>query len=94
MKGMQVVSAAIAYDDPTTGEVLILCIHQAVQIPTMENNLLCPMQLRLNEVLVDDCPKFLHPNPTDSTHTITVTNGPDTLIIPLSLRGVTSYFPA
>eukprot|EP00978_Attheya_sp_CCMP212_P033856 scaffold138839_cov37-Attheya_sp.AAC.1 len=34
----------------------------------MDHNLLCPMQLRMNEVIIDDCPKFLHLNPTDETH--------------------------
>jgi hypothetical protein len=93
MKGMAIVSAALAYVDPTSGEVIILRVHQAVHIPTMPNNLLCPMQMRLNDVLVDDCPKFVHRDPTDTTHTITVKNEDDKLIIPLSIKGVTSYFP-
>ena len=92
-KAMQIVSAAVAYDDPASGETLILRIHQAVHIPTMTNNLLCPMQMRLNDVEVNDCPKFVHDNPTDKTHTITVKGDNDTLVIPLSLKGVTSYFP-
>eukprot|EP00978_Attheya_sp_CCMP212_P012779 scaffold31941_cov69-Attheya_sp.AAC.6 len=54
-----VISAALAYDDPTTGEVIIVIIHQAITSPTMDHNLLCPMQLRMNEeVMIDDCPKF------------------------------------
>jgi hypothetical protein len=93
MQGMQVISAALAYVDPSSGETLILRVHQAVHIPTMMNNLLCPMQMRLNDVIVDDCPKFLHHNPTDTTHTLTIKDGSDTLVIPLSIRGVTSYFP-
>jgi hypothetical protein len=93
MKGMPIVSAALAYDDPSNGETIILRIHQAVHIPTMTNNLLCPMQLRVNDVLVDDCPRFLHPHPTNTTHTIIVQEGQDRLVIPLSLRGVTSHFP-
>jgi hypothetical protein len=51
------------------------------------------MQLYVNDVLVDDCPRFLHPHPTDTTHTIIVQEGQDKLVIPLSIRGVTSYFP-
>jgi hypothetical protein len=55
MKGMQIIAAALAYVDPSSGETLILRAHQAVHIPTMSNNLLCPMQMRLNDVIVDDC---------------------------------------
>jgi hypothetical protein len=79
--------------NPLSGETVILWVHQAVHIPTMSNNLLCPMQMRLNDVIVDDCPKFLHHNPTDTTHTLTVKDGSDTLVIPFSILGVTSYFP-
>ena len=75
----------VAYDDPASGETVILRVHQAVHIPTLTNNLLCPMQMRLNDVVINDCPKFVHDNPTDTTHTIMVKGDTDTLIIPLSL---------
>jgi hypothetical protein len=60
MKGMPIASAALAYDDPSTGETIILRVHQAVHIPTMMNNLLCPMQLRVNvtywwTIALDSC---------------------------------------
>jgi hypothetical protein len=48
-----IVSAAIAYDRPSTGEVFVLGIHQALQLSEMTNCLLCPMQLRLNDVMVN-----------------------------------------
>eukprot|EP00978_Attheya_sp_CCMP212_P038406 scaffold190171_cov30-Attheya_sp.AAC.1 len=90
-----VVSAALAYDDATTGEVIIVVIHQAIYIPTMDHNLLCPIQLRMNEVMIDDCPKFLYLNPTDETHAIKVSgaDSEDDYLIPLSLQGVTLFFP-
>jgi hypothetical protein len=68
MKGMSIVSAAVAYDNPSCDEMVILRIHQAVHILTMANNLLCPMQLRVNDVMVDEHPKFLHHHPTDTIH--------------------------
>ena len=86
---MPIVLAALAYDDPIGGETVILRIHQAVHIPTMTNNLLCPMQMRLNDVVVNDCPKFVHDNPTDQMHAIILKADRDMLTIPLSLRGVT-----
>eukprot|EP00978_Attheya_sp_CCMP212_P004011 scaffold8553_cov56-Attheya_sp.AAC.1 len=53
------------------------------------------MQLRMNDVRIDECPKFLHPNPTDITHAIKFpgVGGEDDYVMPLALHGVTSYFP-
>ena len=90
------VSAAIAYDDPATGETVILIVHQAIYLPGIGHNLVCPMQMRLNDVKVDELPKFLSPTPTDKTHALLMSNprqGGEDYLIPLSLDGVTSYFP-
>ena len=57
VKNLDLVSAALAYDCPTTGEATILMVHQAVHVPTMENNLLCPMQMRMNDIQLNECPK-------------------------------------
>ena len=53
-----IVSAALAYDDPRTGQCHILVLHQAIYFEHLEHNLLCPMQLRMNDVVIDECPKF------------------------------------
>jgi hypothetical protein len=91
---LRTVSAAMAYDLPDTGETVILLVHQAMHIPHLPHNLISPMQLRLNDVLVNDKPKFLTENPTAEDHAIIVTgdNPMDRLLIPLSLDGVTSIF--
>ena len=92
---MSIVNAAVAYDCPHTGEVLIFKINQAIQIESMSHNLLCIMQLRMNDVKVFDCPKFLTDNPVAHTHSIFIPpiEGDDLPIaVPLSLHGVTSYF--
>ena len=34
----------------------------------MKHNLLLPIMMRLNGLLVDEYPKFLSPNPTIETH--------------------------
>jgi hypothetical protein len=47
----------------------------------------------VNDVIVDETPKFLAIKPTDQTHALTVPDPDDpsqTLTLPLSLRGVTS----
>jgi hypothetical protein len=70
-----------------------LIINQAIRVPHLDHHLLCPMQCRVNEVIVDKTPKFLAIKPTDQTHALTVPNPDDplqTLTLPLSLRGVTS----
>ena len=94
-KSYRTVSAALAYDDPKMGEVHILEVHQAIEIPHLHHNLLCLMQLRVNDVEVNERPKFLTRYPTDSSHVIIIpSEGCDVrLTIPLSLKGVTSYFP-
>ena len=97
-KIFKTVTAALAYDDPISGSAWLLIIHQAVHIPELGHHLLCPMQLRINDVEVNETPKFLTNNPTDKTHAVVVRNPESTdphheLLIPLSLHNVTSYFP-
>ena len=38
------------------GEVHILEVHQAIEIPHLHHNLLCPMQLRVNYAEVNERP--------------------------------------
>ena len=48
------VSGVVAYDDPRTGRMLHLVIHQAINIPHLDHHLLCPIQCRVNDVIVND----------------------------------------
>ena len=52
-----IVMAAIAYDNPTMGQAILLIIHQAIYVKGMDHNLLCPMQLCHNGIKVNECPK-------------------------------------
>jgi hypothetical protein len=93
-KKYRTVSGVVGYKHPATGRNYYLHVHQGIHMPQLEHNLLCPMQLRLNDVRVDEQPKFLSEDPTDRTHSIEISiTDDDSLIIPLSLDGVTSYFP-
>ena len=91
-KTYQTVSCVAAYDDPQTGRTLHLIINQAIHIPHLDHHLLCPMQCCVNDVTVNNLPKFLAANPTDQTHALTI-NDPNNLlqlvILPLTLRGLT-----
>ena len=94
----RIVSAVVAYDHLASGDVYMLVIHQAILIPDMPNNLLCPMQLRDHGLAVNDEPKHMALNPTEEHHAITFracnTRDGGLLRIPLELHGVTSYFPS
>ena len=58
VKNMKTVSSALAYDDQATGKMTILVVHQAIHMPTMESNLLCPMQVQIHGIKVDETPNF------------------------------------
>jgi hypothetical protein len=96
-RSLKTVTAAMAYTIPASGEVVILMVHQAVLIPSLHHKLLCPNQLRLNDVVVNEQPKFLTEEPTDSTHAIVVPgNDEDRLLlltILLDFTSITSCFP-
>ena len=64
---MKTVSGALAYDNPTSCKTVIIVIHQVIHVPTMDCNLICPMQVRMNDVKLDDKPKFLIEDPTDES---------------------------
>jgi hypothetical protein len=59
VKDLDLVSAALAYDCPTTGETIMLLVHQAVHVPSMNIDLLCPLQMRMNDVELQECPKSM-----------------------------------
>ena len=88
---MKMVTSALAYDDPSTGEVTIIVVHQAVWIPHLEVNLVCPMQAQVNDVKLDEIPRFLTEAPTSHSHAIYFPE--EEITVPLLLHGVTSYFP-
>jgi hypothetical protein len=51
------------------------------------------MQCRVNDVIVNDLPKFLASDPTDQMHALTIKDPDNPLqlvTLPLNLRGVTS----
>lgn len=84
-----VVNAAMAYDDPRSGKTKVLILHQVLHFREMENHLLSPMQMRMNDVTVNETPKFLMAKPDETDHAIITGD----LLIPLELNGVISYFP-
>jgi hypothetical protein len=65
-------------------------------MPQLDHHLLCPMQCCVNDMKVNNVPKFLTRFPTDNTHALVVQNPDDdstTLSSPLHFQGVMSYLP-
>ena len=90
---MKTVSGALTYDNPTSGTTVIIVVHQAIHVPTMDCNLICQIHVRMNDVKLDDKSKFLTEDPADESHAISCEDKMGTLIdITLALKGVTSYF--
>ena len=93
-KTYRTVSAVVIYRCPMTGRRYFLVLHQAIEVPTSNHHLLCPMQCRVNGVVINECPKFLCPSPTKRDHALIVPHpevDDSELIIPLQIKGVTSF---
>jgi hypothetical protein len=92
------VSAVLRYVHPHTGTWYHLVINQAIHVPHLEHHLICPMQCRINGVMINDLPKFLDPTPSEVSHAILCSPHSfdddahvQQVVLPLQLRGVTSY---
>ena len=58
---------------------------------------MCPMQIRMAEVIMNELPKFLAEEADENTHAIIVDdplNPNEPLVIRLALKVFTSYFPS
>jgi hypothetical protein len=70
MKDIPIVKAALVYDIPETGEVVILIINQALYFGKhLSHVLLNPNQMRSYNIRVDDVPRHLS---KQSTHLIII----------------------
>jgi hypothetical protein len=63
-KSLRTVSAAMGYAIPETGQNVLLIVHQAISLPTLNHNLLSTIQMRLHDVIVNEAPKFQSFEPT------------------------------
>ena len=90
------VSAVLEYTHPLTGQIYHLVIHKSIQIPNLDHHLLCPMQCRVNDIIINNVSKFLVNTPTQDSHSIVAQDikKPSTpLVLPLYIHGVTSWLP-
>jgi hypothetical protein len=93
----QTVRGVLDYQHQVTGTKYHLMVHQAIHVPHLDRHLFCPMQCHVNELVTNECPKFLMPDPTDHMHAIIIldpldlTNAMPPIVLPLQLQGVISY---
>jgi hypothetical protein len=92
---LRIVSAAMGYTIPQSGQTVLLIVHQSIFSPSLNHNLLSTMEIRLHDGIVNETPKFKSLNPTKLSHSINVIcdNVEDVLVILLELHGVVSCFP-
>ncbi len=77
LQTFEMVSSVLAFDHLRDGQVYHLVFHQAIYMPQLDHHLLCPMQCRVNDMTVNDVPKFLTHFPTDNMHALIVQNPDD-----------------
>ena len=90
------VSAVLEYTHPLSGQIYHIVIHQAIQIPNLNHHLICPMPCRVNDITINNVPKFLMKNLTPDRHSIVaheINNPSNPLVLPLYIHGVTSWLP-
>ena len=95
-RDFKTVSAVLDYTHPLTGQIYHTVIHQSIQIPNLDHHLLCPMQCRFNDIIINNVRKFLMKTPTPESHSIVAhdINNPLTqIVLPLYIHGVTSWLP-
>jgi hypothetical protein len=94
-QSLSIVSAAMGYTVPESGETVLLIAHQSIFSPYLNHNLLSTMQMKLHDGIVNETPKFQSSNPTRLSRSISVRgdNVEDVLLIPLELHRVVSCFP-
>jgi hypothetical protein len=89
IKDVPIATVATAWDDPATGQVIVLYIHEALYFgDKMSHTLLCSNQLRVNGWKVQDVPKQVN---AESAHAIIDPTG--TFRMPLEMSGVISFLP-
>ena len=73
------------------GHMYHLVIHQAIYIPNLDHHLLCSMQCRVNDIIINGIPKFLMKTPTPDSHSIVahnINNPSNPLVLTLYIHGV------
>ena len=87
----RLIRGAVGYQYPYTGVRYHLIIHQVVYIPELEHHLLCLVQCRANDVIVNNCPRMHCHDPDEESHSVvTVDDNAEHIVMPFFLHGVST----
>ena len=89
---VDVVDAALMYDCSYTGRSYLMVIRNALYVKEMNVSLIPPFVMRLADIIIDECPKFLSKSPTIENHSVYFPE--HGLRLPLQIYGIISYLPA
>ena len=87
-----VVTAAVAYDCPTTFNTYVLIFHEALRVYGMSTHLINHFQLREQGIIVNDTPLQHLPDGDRLPESHSITSEDPPMHIPLSLQGTMSGF--
>jgi len=87
-----IVTAAVAYDHPDTGQTYVLFFHQSLYEPDVKTHLMNPFQVRHNNIQVHETPLQHLPDDQQHPHSHSIYHPPTDLHIPLQLQGTMSGF--
>ena len=86
---LPIVHAALAYDHPHTLETFILNVNNSIYLGGESDHcLLCPNQVRENDIQVNDVPKHFEPTSSFSIYIPSID-----LHLPFVAKGPTAYLP-
>ena len=86
---LPVFDALYAYDDPVSGEVILLEVNHCIYLGSKKNDAIaCPNQMRIHGVHVDEQPNTIFPD-VDNTRYLIV----EGKTLPLKMRGSLLFLP-
>ena len=91
---VKIVTAAVAYDCPSTFKTYILIFHEALYIPEMETHLVNPFQVRARGLAVNEIPLQQIPVEERTMESHSILERESGLHIPMSIRGTMSGWTA
>ena len=70
LQHMPIVDACIAYDNPYSGKAFLLVVYNALHLPSMDHNLICPFILREAGIKINEVPKIHAPSLSVTDHSV------------------------
>ena len=68
----RIISAGVGYECLRSGKTYLMVIHQVIKIPRLDYHVLCLIQYRMANIIVNKTPKVLCQNPDAASHTVVI----------------------